>query len=113
MNFCTNLIFYAERLAPRPTPKVEHHPWSFVQRMHSQIPSIAGGHPSICNLTLHHAAVTRDPPNMDQQTNKTISQTCAWQQHHTNIKAASGNYKRNTDSFCTTCSSDGQLGIKT
>jgi hypothetical protein len=29
-----------------------------------QLPSIPGGLPSICNLRMHHAVVTRDPPNM-------------------------------------------------
>jgi hypothetical protein len=33
--------------------------------MYSQLSSITGDHPSICNPRLHHAVVTRDPPNCD------------------------------------------------
>jgi hypothetical protein len=33
--------------------------------MYSQLPSIAGGHPSIHNLRIYNAVVIRDPPNMD------------------------------------------------
>jgi hypothetical protein len=32
--------------------------------MYLQLPFIAGGHPSICNLRTHHAVEAKDPPNM-------------------------------------------------
>jgi hypothetical protein len=51
--FVTNLFLRRRLLAPRPTPKLGDHPLSFVAAaysVHSQLPSIAGGRPSIRNL---------------------------------------------------------------
>jgi hypothetical protein len=37
--------------------------------IYSQLPSVSGSLPSICNLRMHHAIVTRDPLNMNSVLN--------------------------------------------
>jgi hypothetical protein len=60
--------FYGEGLlAPRETHKLEDHPLSAARDCsfnYSQLPSVPGGLPSILNLRMHHAVVTKDPPDM-------------------------------------------------
>jgi hypothetical protein len=34
--------------------------------MYSQLPSIDGSHPSICNPRMYHSVVTKNPSNMGQ-----------------------------------------------
>jgi hypothetical protein len=67
--FHNMLIFYGEGLlAQRPTPKLEDHPCCLSTAsysIHLQPHSIAGGHPFIHNLSMRHAVVTRNSPNMD------------------------------------------------
>jgi hypothetical protein len=60
-------IFYCGGLlAPRPTYNLEDHLLSAAAySIYSQLPSIAGGHSSICILRTRHAVVT-GPPNMDR-----------------------------------------------
>jgi hypothetical protein len=70
-HFVTIKNFYGEGLsAPRPTPPS----WrttpcrlsATAYSIYSQLPSVPGGLPSIRNLRMRHAVVTRDPPNMTQ-----------------------------------------------
>jgi hypothetical protein len=65
--FHTMLIFYDEGLlAPRPTPTLKDHPFSFVHGCLFSI-FIAVLHSwraSICTLRMCHAVVMRDPPNV-------------------------------------------------
>jgi hypothetical protein len=69
-DFRNKFICYGEGLsAPRPTPKLEDHPLSFVRGclfniQYSQLPSIAGGRSFIRNRRTRHAVVTGNPPNM-------------------------------------------------
>jgi hypothetical protein len=42
---------------------------------YSQLPSVSGGLPSICNLRTHHAVVTRDPPNIATSKNLIVKST--------------------------------------
>jgi len=49
-------------LAPHPTPKLEDHPLSAIRQCLFDIFAATfhiGGHSSICNLRMYHAAVTR------------------------------------------------------
>jgi hypothetical protein len=63
LNIHNKFIFYGEGLlAPRPTPKLEDHPFSFVRGCLFSI-FAAGGRSSIRNLRTHHAVVTGTPPN--------------------------------------------------
>jgi hypothetical protein len=69
VHFRNKVIFYGEELlAPRPTPKLEDHPfvgcpWLLIQYIRSYPPYLEGIS-SIHNLRMRHAVVTRDPPNM-------------------------------------------------
>jgi hypothetical protein len=61
--FRNMVIFYVEELvAPRPTPKLEDHPFRLsatAYSMYSRLPSISGGRSSsIRNLRTRHAVVT-------------------------------------------------------
>jgi hypothetical protein len=63
-HFVTNLFFYGEELAPRPTPKLEDHPLSAVSTAIQYIrsyPPYLETISSIRNLRTRHAVVTRDP----------------------------------------------------
>jgi hypothetical protein len=76
VNFRNKIIFYGEELlAPRPTPKLEDHLLSavhdclfniFAATLHiwRLFPPYLEAVPSIRNLRMRHAVVTRDPPNM-------------------------------------------------
>jgi hypothetical protein len=67
MDLCNKLIFYGEELlAPRPTPKLEDHPL-LIQYIHSYPPYLEAVS-SIRNLRTRHAAVTKDPLNMENCT---------------------------------------------
>jgi hypothetical protein len=67
--FRNNKNFYGERwLARSPTPSWRTTPCRLsatAYSIYSQLPSVAGGLPSIRNLRTRHAVVTRDQPNMD------------------------------------------------
>jgi len=71
-HFVTIKNFYGEGLlAPRPTPSWRTTPCRLSATdyiVYSQLPSVPGGLPSIRNLRMRHAVVTRDPPNMDPVT---------------------------------------------
>jgi hypothetical protein len=53
-------LYGKDLLAPRPTSKLEDHPLLAAREylVYSQLPSITGGHSSMCNLRTCHAMVT-------------------------------------------------------
>jgi hypothetical protein len=61
--FHNKLISYGEELlAPHPTLKLEDQPCRLSATDYSYLEVVFSVH----NLRIHHAVVTRDPPNMDE-----------------------------------------------
>jgi hypothetical protein len=48
-------------------------------------------------LAVQQKRQSHEEPKKNQQTNKTINRTNAWQHYTTNIKAARGNYNRKAE----------------